>query len=74
VLRELTLLARCAGRYRGSVEELVPLAADPFCIVPLGGLLAKLLTSPASASDLSRHAIESYSLTPVAIERLRKWI
>lgn len=74
VLRELTLLARGAGRYRGSVEELAPLATDPFCIVPLGVVLAKLLLSPASASDLSRHTIESYSLTPVAIERLRKWI
>jgi hypothetical protein len=74
ILRELTLLARAAGRYRDSIEELVPLAIDPFCILPLGFVLGKLLMSPASASDMSRHTIESYSLTPVAIERLRKWI
>ena len=35
VLRELILLARGAGHYRGSIEELVPLATDPFCIIPL---------------------------------------
>lgn len=74
VLRELVLLLCGAGRYRGSVEELVPLLTDPYCIVPLGVVLGKLLVSPASAFDLSRHAVETYSLTLAAIDRLRTWI
>ncbi|MGP0088673.1 MAG: hypothetical protein ACLPKB_01735 [Xanthobacteraceae bacterium] len=74
VLRELTLLACGAGRYRGTVEELVPLAVDPFGVVPLGIILGTLIIAPSSASGLSRHTIESYSLTPVAIERLRTWV
>jgi predicted ATP-grasp superfamily ATP-dependent carboligase len=73
VLRELILLARGAGRYRGSIEELVPLATDPFCIIPLAVVLGKLLMSPISASGLSRHTIDTYSLTPTAIERVRAW-
>ncbi len=74
ILRELTMLAAGTGRYRGSIEELVPLAIDPFCVLPLGFVLGRLLVSPASASEMSQRTIESYSLTPVAIERLRKWI
>lgn len=73
VLRELILLARSTGRYQGSVEELLPLSTDPLCIVPLGVLLGMLLISPFSASQLSRHTIETYSLTQVAIDRLREW-
>jgi predicted ATP-grasp superfamily ATP-dependent carboligase len=73
VLRELILLARGTGRYQGSIEELVPLAVDPMCIVPLGVVLGKLLMSPASVSRLSRHTIETYSLTSAAIGRLRTW-
>ncbi len=73
VLRELILLMRSAGHYRGSVEELLPLATDPLCIVPLGVLLGVLLTSPSSASQLSHHTIETYSLTQGAIDRLREW-
>ncbi len=71
VLRELSLLVRRAGRYRGSSEELVPVQTDPPCIVPLGVVLAKLLASPAAGSRMARATIEAYSMTPVAIERLR---
>jgi predicted ATP-grasp superfamily ATP-dependent carboligase len=73
VLRELASITTSTGRYRGSIEELVPVARDPFCVIPLGVVLGKLLVSPASASALSRHTIESYSLTMEAIERLRNW-
>ncbi|NVN86037.1 MAG: hypothetical protein HXX15_08090 [Rhodopseudomonas sp.] len=73
VLYELSLLARNAGRYVGSIEELVPLRTDPCCIVPLGVVLGKLVISPAAGADLSRQTVEAYSLTPVAIERLRAW-
>ena len=73
VVRELVLLACGMGRYRGTVEELVPLVTDPWCIVPLGVVLGKLLASPASGSDISRHTVETYSLTMGSIERLRAW-
>jgi predicted ATP-grasp superfamily ATP-dependent carboligase len=73
VLWELALLASNAGRYHGAIEELVPLATDPLCIVPLAIVLGTLLTSPTSGSSLSRHAVDAYSLTPAAIVRLRAW-
>jgi predicted ATP-grasp superfamily ATP-dependent carboligase len=73
VVRELILLARASGRYRGSIEELVPLGRDPFCIVPLTMVLAKLLASPSASDRLSHHTIESYSLSPLAIKRLHAW-
>jgi predicted ATP-grasp superfamily ATP-dependent carboligase len=73
VLGELILLARNAGRYRGSTEELLPLATDPLCIVPLCAVLGTILISPFSASRLSHRTVETYSLTQVAIDRLREW-
>jgi predicted ATP-grasp superfamily ATP-dependent carboligase len=73
VVRELARLALRTDRYRGSIEELVPLATDPWCAVPLGVVLGKLLVSPASGSAMSRHTVETYSLTLGAIERLRAW-
>ena len=73
VFWELALLASNAGRYRGAIEELVPLAPDPLCVVPLAIVLGRLLTSPTSGSSLSNHAVAAYSLTPAAIARLRAW-
>jgi predicted ATP-grasp superfamily ATP-dependent carboligase len=73
VFWELALLASNAGRYRGAIEELVPLATDPLCVVPLAIVLGRLLTSPTSGSSLSNHAVDAYSLTPAAIARLRAW-
>ncbi|MBW8816400.1 MAG: hypothetical protein JF588_23520 [Caulobacterales bacterium] len=73
VLRELALLAGGAGRYGGSIEELVPLGTDLLCMAPLAVVLGRLLWSPGSASALSRGAVEAYSLTPAAIERVRGW-
>jgi predicted ATP-grasp superfamily ATP-dependent carboligase len=73
VLKELILQACGSGRYNGSIEELVPLTKDPFCAVPLAVVLAKLLMSPASSSRLSGHAVDTYSLSPSAIARLRAW-
>jgi predicted ATP-grasp superfamily ATP-dependent carboligase len=74
ILGELALLASGLGRYRGAIEELLPLATDPYGAAPLAVVLAKLLLSPDSASDLSRHTIGSYSLTPAAIARVRTWV
>jgi predicted ATP-grasp superfamily ATP-dependent carboligase len=73
VLREIALLASGSGRYRGSREELVPLLTDPWCAVPLGVVVTRLLRNPAAAARFSDTTIAAYSLTPQAIHRLRAW-
>jgi predicted ATP-grasp superfamily ATP-dependent carboligase len=73
IMREIGLLATGSGRYRGSREELVPLLTDPWCAIPLGVVVAKLLRAPAAAALLSGAAVAAYSLTPPAIHRLRAW-
>ncbi len=73
VIGELARLAAGTGRYRGAVEELVPLAMDIGCLAPLTLVLFKLLASPAAGAALSRGAVEAYSLSPTAIDRIRAW-
>jgi predicted ATP-grasp superfamily ATP-dependent carboligase len=73
ILREIDLLIRGAGRYRGSREELVPLLIDPWCAIPLGLVLARLLRAPETAAQFSESSVAAYSLTPSAIHRLRAW-
>src|SRR6266436_2988822 len=67
VLREIGLLAAGSGRYRGSREELVPLLTDPWCAIPLGVVVARLLRAPATAARFSETTVAAYSLTPQAI-------
>jgi hypothetical protein len=73
ILREIGLLAAGSGRYRGSREELVPLLTDPWCAIPLGVVVARLLRSPETAARFSETTVAAYSLTPQAIHRLRAW-
>jgi predicted ATP-grasp superfamily ATP-dependent carboligase len=73
VLREIALLASSSGRYRGSREELVPLLTDPWCAIPLGVVVTRLLRDPAAAARFSDTTVAAYSLTPQAIHRLRAW-
>ncbi len=73
ILREIGLLAAGSGRYRGSREELVPLLTDPWCAIPLGVVVARLLRNPQAAARFSSTAVAAYSLTPTAIHRLRAW-
>ena len=73
ILREIGLLASGSGRYRGAREELVPLLTDPWCAIPLGFVVARLLRRPAAAARFSDTAVAAYSLTPHAIHRLRAW-
>ena len=73
ILREIGLLAAGSGRYRGSREELVPLLTDPWCAMPLGLVVARLLSAPATAARFSETTVAAYSLTPQAIRRLRAW-
>src|SRR6266436_4054228 len=71
VLLEIGLLAAGSGRYRGSREELVPLLTDPWCAIPLGVVVARLLRRPAAAARFSDTTVAAYSLTPQAIHRLQ---
>jgi predicted ATP-grasp superfamily ATP-dependent carboligase len=73
ILREIGLLALSSGRYRGSREELVPLLTDPWCALPLGVVVARLLRAPRAATQFSQTTVAAYSLTPQAIHRLRAW-
>lgn len=73
ILREIGLLASSSGRYRGSREELVPLLTDPWCAIPLGVVVGRLLRNPAAAALFSNTTVAAYSLTGPAIHRLRAW-
>jgi predicted ATP-grasp superfamily ATP-dependent carboligase len=73
VLREIALLAFGSGRYRGSREELVPLVTDPWCAIPLGVVVLRLLRRPEAAARLAETTVAAYSLTAPAIHRLRAW-
>jgi predicted ATP-grasp superfamily ATP-dependent carboligase len=73
VLREMMLLASNCGRYRGTREELVPLWSDPYCVVPLAIVAARLLRAPEAAAHLAGSTVAAYSLTAEAIHRLRAW-
>jgi len=73
ILREIGLLAAGSGRYRGSREELVPVLTDPWCAIPLGVVVARLLRSPETAARFSETTVAAYSLTPHAIHRLGAW-
>jgi predicted ATP-grasp superfamily ATP-dependent carboligase len=73
ILREIGLIAFGSGRYRGSREELVPLLTDPWCAIPLGVVVARLLRAPEAAARFSETTVAAYSLTPSAIHRLRAW-
>jgi predicted ATP-grasp superfamily ATP-dependent carboligase len=73
ILREIARLAFSLGRYRGSREELVPLVTDPWCAIPLGVVVARLLRAPEAAARFSETTVAAYSLTAPAIHRLRAW-
>jgi predicted ATP-grasp superfamily ATP-dependent carboligase len=73
ILREIGLVTLSSGRYRGSREELVPLLTDPWCAIPLGVVVARLLRAPAAAARFADATVAAYSLTPQAIHRLRAW-
>lgn len=73
ILREIGLLAAGSGRYRGSIEELVPLRIDPWCAIPLAVVIAKLLRAPDAAARLAQTTIAAYSLSATAIRRMHAW-
>src|SRR5882757_7477611 len=73
ILREIALLATGSGRYRGARDELGPLLTGSWCAVALGVVTAGLLRTPAAPARFSETTVAAYSLTPLAIHRLRAW-
>jgi hypothetical protein len=51
----------------------VPLLTDPWCAIPLGVVVARLLRAPQAAARFSETTVAAYSLTAPAIHRLRAW-
>ena len=43
------------------------------CAIPLGVVVARLLRTPAAVARFSETTVAAYSLTPLAIHRLRAW-
>jgi hypothetical protein len=73
VVREIILLASGGGRYRGAIEELTPVQADPRCAIPLCAVAIRLLLSPSASARMSGDTVRSYSLTSETIRRLQEW-
>jgi hypothetical protein len=73
ILREIGLLASSSGWCRRSREEPVPPLTDPWCAIPLGVVMTRLLRTPQAATRFSQATLAAYSPTPQAIHRLRAW-
>jgi len=73
VVREIILLASGGGRYRGAIEELTPVQADPRCAIPLCAVAIRLLLSPSASARMTGDTVRSYSLTSETIRRLQEW-
>jgi hypothetical protein len=67
VLAEFARALTRRGCYRGSREQLTPIIRDPPSFGPLAFVLARLIGSPARATELASHAIASYSVPPDSV-------
>ena len=69
ILTEALQLAFHKGLYRHSREQLTPFLQDVFSVIPLLVVGAQVMLKPGSAQRIARAAVNSYSLSPVAIEQ-----
>jgi biotin carboxylase len=60
------------GVYRGSHEQLTPIVRDPPSIIPLALVAARTVAVPTATKRFTNRAIARYSITPEAIDRLRR--
>jgi hypothetical protein len=67
VLVEIFRALTRRGYYRASREQLTPIFRDPPSAGALMFIVARLLASPARATDLATHAISRYSITPQSV-------
>jgi glutathione synthase/RimK-type ligase-like ATP-grasp enzyme len=70
VVAELAAAARRRGAYRGSTEELTPLAGDLRAAVPVALAAAVALARPGAAAWLTRGGVGAYALSAAGWEAL----
>ncbi len=73
VIREAFLMVAGQGRYKGTVEELMPLGTDFLSAVPLSAVFLRLLRSPKASSRMAGDTVRNYSLTLESIEKVQRW-
>lgn len=73
VISEAVLMAAGRGRYKGTVEELLPLRTDPKSAVPLIAVAVRLLLSTKSSVRMTGDTVRNYGLTLETIKRLQEW-
>lgn len=61
---EVTRAAWHRGPYRGSHEELIPVAAGPYATLPLLAASAVTGLHPASYRRFTTSSVDGYALTP----------
>ena len=64
VALELLAAARRSGVYRGSIEELTPLAGDPLAAVPVAMATVATLVQPAAWRWFVGGSVQNYSISP----------
>lgn len=64
-------LAMRRGDLGHAHEVLTPVLRDPFSMIPLTVVIARLLVDPERTATLARGAVQSYSVTPTAIDHAR---
>jgi glutathione synthase/RimK-type ligase-like ATP-grasp enzyme len=70
VARELFDALAERGDYAGSVEELTPIAGDPFAAIPVVAAVAATMARPSLWRVFQSGAVGPYALTPEAWERI----
>jgi hypothetical protein len=73
VIGEAILMATGRGRYKATLEELLPLRTDPKSAVPLAVVVIRLLRSPKSSARMTGDTVRNYCLTLDTIRRLQGW-
>jgi hypothetical protein len=70
VLAEVFRLALRRGPYRHSRERLTPFLHDLPSAIPLAVVAARVMLDPGTAQRLANAAVNSYSITPEAMQRV----
>ena len=71
VAGELTRAWRHSGAYRGSTEELTPVAGDPRALLPLAAAALATVAVPRAWSWFATGSVANYALTPQGWEQIR---
>ncbi len=71
ILAELGESLTGRGSYAHSAEQLTPIVRDPPSLAPLLVVGARLLRSPAGASEIASQAVAGYSIDPATLTEIR---